>query len=37
MKPDMSKDSNSIANSIDTEHSIVSSIEYSIDRIHIPS
>jgi hypothetical protein len=33
MKPDMSKDSNSIANSIDTEHSI----EYSIDRIHILS
>jgi hypothetical protein len=36
----MSTNSNSIANSIDTEHSIdsiVSSIEYSITHIHIPS
>jgi hypothetical protein len=33
MKPDMSTNSNSI----DTEHSIVNSIEYSIDRIHILS
>jgi hypothetical protein len=36
MSSDMSTDSNSI-DSINTEHSIVSSIEYSIDRIHILS
>jgi hypothetical protein len=36
MKPDMSTNSNSI-DSINTEHSIVSSIEYSIGRLHIPS
>jgi hypothetical protein len=38
-KPD-THNSNSIANSIDTEHSIVNkvySIVSSIDRIHIPS